>query len=45
MALPQPPSPLTKEQRETLSEKFAEHEISEEQRERQEYFREKLEDE
>lgn len=43
MALPNPPSPLTEEERETLSEKFAEHDISEEQDQRQEHFREKLE--
>lgn len=44
MALPKPPAPLTEEERETLSEKFAEHEISEEQEQRQQRFREKLED-
>lgn len=44
MALPKPPSPLTQEEREVLSTKFAEHEISEEQEERQVQFREKLQD-
>lgn len=44
MALPEPPSPLTKEERDTLSSKFLDHEISEEQKQRQEKFREKLQD-
>jgi len=44
MALPKPPSSLTEEEREVLSSKFEEHEISEEQEERQEKFREKLQD-
>lgn len=44
MALPKHPSPLSEEEQEVLSEKFAEHEISEEQRARQEKYREKLED-
>lgn len=44
MALPNPPSPLTEEEREVLSEKFADHEISAEQEQRQQQFREKLED-
>lgn len=44
MALPKPPAPLSEEEREALGEKFADHEISEEQRQRQETFREKLRD-
>lgn len=44
MALPKPPSPLTETERDVLSAKFAEHEISEEQEQRQERFREKLQD-
>ncbi len=44
MALPKHPGPLSKSEQETLSEKFADHEISDEQRERQEKYREKLED-
>lgn len=44
MALPKPPSPLTQEEREVLSSKFEEHEISGEQEERQAKFREKLQD-
>lgn len=44
MALPKHPSPLSEEEQEVLSEKFAEHEISEEQRARQEKYRKKLEE-
>lgn len=44
MALPKPPSPLTEEEREALSAKFADHEPSDEQHARQELFRKKLED-
>lgn len=44
MALPKHPSPLSEREQEVLSEKFANHEISDEQRERQEKYRDKLED-
>ena len=44
MALPKPPSPLTEEEREVLSSKFSDHEPSEEQEQRQEKFRKKLQD-
>ncbi|ERG92086.1 MAG: hypothetical protein J07HQW1_02121 [Haloquadratum walsbyi J07HQW1] len=39
MALPKPPSPLSEEEIEVLSTKFAEHKISEEQEQRQEKLR------
>jgi hypothetical protein len=44
MALPKQPSPLSESERETLSEKFEDHEISEEQRERQAKYQEKFEE-
>lgn len=44
MTLPKHPGPLSESEQETLSEKFADHEISDEQRERQEKYQEKLED-
>lgn len=44
MALPKPPSPLSEREWDVLRSKFAEHEISDEQSERQDRFRAKLED-
>jgi len=44
MTLPDPPTPLSEEERRALAEKFEEHEISEDQRERQQKYREKLKD-
>jgi len=44
MALPKHPGPLSENEQEVLSEKFDDHEISDEQRERQQKYRDKLED-
>lgn len=43
MAIPKPPTPLSEEELEALETKFADHEISDEQRARQEKYRDKLE--
>lgn len=42
MTLPKPPSPLSSEEIETLVEKFSNHQVSEEQKKKQEKYREKI---